>query len=72
LGPLGTAATNKPIVPVPDAYDDRVIGKMMIGRGNQSTRRKPTPVPLYPPQLPYALPGPPQGEPAIFILKFWP
>jgi hypothetical protein len=28
---------------------------MRIGRGNQSTRRKPTPVPLCPPQIPYDL-----------------
>jgi hypothetical protein len=53
LGPLGTAATNKPIVPAPGAYDDGEIGGM-IGRGNRSTRRKPTPVPLCPPQTPHA------------------
>jgi hypothetical protein len=29
---------------------------MMIGRGNRSTRRKPAPVPLCPPQTPYASP----------------
>jgi hypothetical protein len=28
------------------------IGGMKIGRGNQSTRRKPTPAPLCPPQNP--------------------
>jgi hypothetical protein len=32
LGPLGTAATNRPIVPDPGDYDDREIGGMMIGR----------------------------------------
>jgi hypothetical protein len=48
LGPLGTAATNRPIVPDPDDYDDGEIGGM-IGRGNRSTRRKATPVPLWPP-----------------------
>jgi hypothetical protein len=31
--PLGTAATNRPIVPVPGDYDDGEIGGM-IGRGN--------------------------------------
>jgi hypothetical protein len=31
LGPLGTAATNRPIVPAPDDYDDLEIGRM-IGR----------------------------------------
>jgi hypothetical protein len=49
LGPLGTAATNRPIVPAPGDYDDREIGGL-IGRGNRSTRRKPGPVPLCPPQ----------------------
>jgi hypothetical protein len=36
LGPLGTAATNRPIVPAPGDYDDGEIGEMMIGRGNQA------------------------------------
>jgi hypothetical protein len=53
LGPLGTAATNRPIVPAPGDYDDGEIGGM-IGRGNRSTRRKPAPVPLCPPQTPHA------------------
>jgi hypothetical protein len=53
LGPLGTMATNRPIVPAPGDYDDGEIGGM-IGRGNQSTRRKPAPVPLCPPQTPHA------------------
>jgi hypothetical protein len=35
LGPLDTAATNKPIVSAPGDYDDGEIGGMMIGRGNQ-------------------------------------
>jgi hypothetical protein len=39
LGPLGTAATNRPIVPVPGDYDDGEIDGMMIGRGNRSTRK---------------------------------
>jgi hypothetical protein len=52
-GPLGTAATNRPIVPAPGDYDDGEIGGM-IGRGNRSIRRKPTPVPLCPPQTPHA------------------
>jgi hypothetical protein len=54
LGPLGTAATNKPIVPAPCDYDDGESGGMMIGRGNRSTRRKPAQVPLCPPQTPHA------------------
>jgi hypothetical protein len=53
LGPLGTAATNRPIVPVPGDYDDGEIGGM-IGKGNRSTRRKPVPVSLCPPQSPHA------------------
>jgi hypothetical protein len=30
LGPLGTAATNRPIVPAPGDYDGEIVG--MIGR----------------------------------------
>jgi hypothetical protein len=55
LGPLGTAATNRPIVPAPDDYDYGEIGGMMIGKGNQSTRRKRAPAPLCPPQTPHAV-----------------
>jgi hypothetical protein len=40
-------------VPAPDDYDNDEIGGM-IGRGNRSTRRKPAPVPLCPPQTPHA------------------
>jgi hypothetical protein len=53
LGPLGTAATNRLIVSAPGDYGDGEIGGM-IGRGNRSTRRKPAPVPLCPPQTPHA------------------
>jgi hypothetical protein len=56
LGPLGTAATNKPIMPAPGDYDVEETGGMMIGRGNRSTRRKPAPVQLCPPQTPHAYP----------------
>jgi hypothetical protein len=52
LGPLGTAATNRPTVPAPGDYDGEIGG--MIGRVNRSTRRKPAPVPLCPPQTPHA------------------
>jgi hypothetical protein len=45
LGPLGTATTNAPIAPAAGDYDDGEIDGM-IGRGNQSTRRKPNPAPL--------------------------
>jgi hypothetical protein len=56
LGPLGTAATKMPIVPAPGDYDDGEFGGLMICRGNPSTRRKPAPVPLCPPQIPHACP----------------
>jgi hypothetical protein len=55
LGPLGTAATNKPIAPAPDDYDGGEIGGIIIDRGNRSARRKPAQVPLCPPQTPHAL-----------------
>jgi hypothetical protein len=66
MGPLGTSATNWPIVPAPGDYDDGEFGGMMIVKGNRSTRRKPAPVPLCPPQIPHHLtgrePGPPRWE----------
>jgi hypothetical protein len=49
LGPLGTAAINRPTVPTPGDHDDGETSGMMIGRENRSTRRKPAPVPLCPP-----------------------
>jgi hypothetical protein len=52
LGPLGTSATKSPIVPAPADYDDGEFGGMKIGRGNRSTRRKPGPALLCPPQIP--------------------
>jgi hypothetical protein len=36
-----------------DDGDCGEIGGMKIGRGNQSTQRKPAPVPLCPPQIPH-------------------
>jgi hypothetical protein len=36
-----------------DDGDCGAIGGMKIGRGNRSTRRKPVPAPLCPPQIPY-------------------
>jgi hypothetical protein len=54
LGPLSTAATNRPIVPAAGDYDDDGEIGGMIGRGNRNPRRKPTPVPLFPPQTPHA------------------
>jgi hypothetical protein len=43
LGPLGTSATEWPIVPAPCDYDDGEAGGMKIGRGNGSARRKSAP-----------------------------
>jgi hypothetical protein len=71
LGPLGTTATNRTIVPVPGDYDDGEIGGM-IGRGNRSTRRKPAPVPLCPLQthmLPGREPRPPGWEASDYPLE---
>jgi hypothetical protein len=53
LGPLGTAVNNSPTVPAPGDYDEGEIDGM-ICRGNRSTRRKPVPMPLCPPQTPQA------------------
>jgi hypothetical protein len=54
LGPLGTAAIYCPIVPAPgDSEDGELFGGMKIDKGNRSTRRKPVPVLLSPPQIPH-------------------
>jgi hypothetical protein len=43
-----------PIVPAPNGDGDcGEIGGIKIGRGNRSTRRKPAPAPLFPPQIPH-------------------
>jgi hypothetical protein len=52
LGPLGTSATEWPIVPAPGDYDNGEISGMKMGKGNRSTRRKRAPAPLCPPQIP--------------------
>jgi hypothetical protein len=74
LGPLGTTATNRPIMPAPGDFDDGEIGGMMIGKGNRSTRRKPAPLPICPPQTPYACPdanlGRCGGKPATNRLSY--
>jgi hypothetical protein len=67
LGPLGTSATEWPIVTAPgDCDDDGEFGGMKIGRGNRSTQRNPAAAPLCPPQIPLARaglePGPPRWE----------
>jgi hypothetical protein len=54
LSPLGTSATVG-LLYQPRMIDDHygAVGGMRIGRGNRSTRRKPAPVPLCPPQIPH-------------------
>jgi hypothetical protein len=55
-GTLGTVATTGLLYQpwmVGGGGDCGVIGGMKIGGGNRSTRRKPAPVPLCPPQIPH-------------------
>jgi hypothetical protein len=52
MGPLGTSATEWPIISAPGDYDDGEFGGMKIGRGNRNTRRKPASAPHCPPQVP--------------------
>jgi hypothetical protein len=57
LSPLGTSTTVG-LLYQPRMIDDDdygAVGGMRIGRGNRSTRRKPAPVPLCPPQIPHDL-----------------
>jgi hypothetical protein len=61
------------IVPAPHDDDYGAVGGMRIGRGNRSTRRKPTPVPLCPPQIPHDLgsnPGRRGGKSATNCLSY--
>jgi hypothetical protein len=54
LSPPGTAATSGLLYKsqMIDEGDCGAIGGMKIGRANGSTRRKPAPAPLCPPQIP--------------------
>jgi hypothetical protein len=57
--PLGTAATTG-LLDEPQKIDNGdygAIGGMKIGRGNWSTRKKPAPAPLGPPQIHMNWPG---------------
>jgi hypothetical protein len=57
LSPLGTAAIIG-LLYQPQMTDDGdcgAISGMKIGKGNRSTRRKPVPAPLCPPQIPHDL-----------------
>jgi hypothetical protein len=55
--------------------DCGAIGGMKIGTGNRSTRRKPAPAPLCPPQIPLEEPGSNPGRrggnPATNPLDLW-
>jgi hypothetical protein len=53
LSPLGSAATTGLLYQPQMIHDDECgpVGGMRIGRGNRSTRRKPAPGPLCPPDL---------------------
>jgi hypothetical protein len=56
LSPLGTSATNWPIVPAPDDrwVLEHFVG-MRIGKRNRNSRRKPFPSAICPPQIPHDL-----------------
>jgi hypothetical protein len=41
-----------PIVPTPGDFENGEFDGIKIGRGNRSTRRKPAPAPLCPPEVP--------------------
>jgi hypothetical protein len=51
------------LLTAPGDYDDDVGGMNRFGRGHRSTRRKPAPTPLCPPQIPLARPGREPGPP---------
>jgi hypothetical protein len=55
LSPLGTAATTGSLYQPQMIHDGDcgAIYGLKIGRGTRSTRRKPAPVPLCPPQIPH-------------------
>jgi hypothetical protein len=56
LSPLGTSATVGLLYqPRMIHHDYAAVGKIRIGRGNGSTRRKSVPVPLCPPEIPHNL-----------------
>jgi hypothetical protein len=74
LSPLGTSAAVG-LLYQPRMIDDDygAVGGIIIGRGNRSTRRKPAPVPLCPPQIPHDLgsnPGRRGGKPATNRLSY--
>jgi hypothetical protein len=64
-----------PIVPAPGDGEYGEFDRMKIGKGNRNTLRKPTPAPIYPPQIPLdetigASPGRRGGKPATNRLSY--
>jgi hypothetical protein len=74
LSPLGTAATIGLLYQsqMIDDGDCGAIDGKKIGMGNRSTRRKPAPMPLCPPQNPHtgSKPGRRGGKPATNRLSY--
>jgi hypothetical protein len=68
FGRLGTAATNKPIVPAPGDFDDGEFGGMRIGGGKRKYLEKTCPSAALsttnPTYCPDANPGRRGGKPA--------
>jgi hypothetical protein len=62
LGPLGTAATNRPTVPAPGDYDDGEIGGMMI-TGETELLGENLPQCCFVHHKPHMLPGRELGSP---------
>jgi hypothetical protein len=55
VSPLGTSTTVGLLYQTRMIDDYGAVGGMKIGRGSRSTRSKPAPVPLCPPQIPHDL-----------------
>jgi hypothetical protein len=59
----GDQLVSRHLLTAPGDCDDEVGGMNGFGRGNRSTRRKPAPTLLCPPQIPFARPGCEPGLP---------
>jgi hypothetical protein len=75
LSPLGTSATNWPIVPAPDNTRWWVWSSRWNENWHRITRSNLAPVPLCPPQIPHddlgSNPDHRSGKPATNRLKLW-
>jgi hypothetical protein len=61
---MGDQLVARPLITAPGDCDDGEVGGMNgFGRGNRSTRRKPAPTLLCPPQIPLTRPGHEPGPP---------